>query len=154
MATDGLFLEDSDGGQRANPSEAEISAAIARIGDSLDHCILHLPGGAFVQTAGGRNRLFIEYGDASGLFESAKTDFDAAMVAGVFAAAMAGNDAWKAQYVFERTGEAQGGAETSPAGGSLNDQLLGSVKRELNREASRGIGNLVRKGIRSFTDRR
>ncbi|MFP4432189.1 MAG: hypothetical protein ACOCW6_07550 [Spirochaetota bacterium] len=173
MATDGMFLEDSDGGRKNNPSEADIRATIARIGDSLDHCILHLPGDAFVQTAGGQNRLLIQYADASGFFESATADFDSATVGSIFAAAMAGDDAWKGQYVFEKTGEAEGeteaggggasrmdrpaspeGSATPVAGGSLKDQLLGSVKRELNREASRGIGNLVRKGIRSLTDRR
>jgi hypothetical protein len=173
MATDGLFLEDSEGGIQNNPTESHIAATLGRIGDTIDHCILHLPGDAFVQTAGGRNRLLIQYADASGFFESAKSDFDTATVSGIFAAAMAGDDAWKGQYVFEKTGEAEGETEaggggasrmdrpggpeepTTPgAGGSLKDQLLGSVKRELNREASRGIGNLVRKGIRSLTDRR
>lgn len=176
MATDGLFLEDSEGNRRANPSASDIAATLRQIGDTLDHCILHLPGDAFVQTAGSRNRLLIQYADASGFFESAKSDFDTATVGSVFAAAMAGDDAWKGQYVFEKTGKAGAAAETVPAGdsgpnrmdrpagpdgpatpgagGSLKDQLLGSVKRELNREASRGIGNLVRKGIRSLTDRR
>lgn len=158
----GIILEDSEGGRQGNPTESQIRATIERIGDSLDHCILHLPGGEFVQTAGDRDRLLIQYSDAGEIVESAGAEFDAAQVTRIFMAAVSGNDEWKQEFVSRKTGgggeaETPGTAETAgteSSGGSLKEQLFGSVKRELNREASRGLGNLVRKGIRTFSGRR
>jgi hypothetical protein len=170
-----IFLEDSDGSHQNNPSEAQITATLERIGSSLDHCILHLPGESFVQTAGDSSGLLIEYGDATGLYASDGSDFDVATVARVFAEAAAGRDGWKNEFSFRKTDEAPGGADAggrsfrmpgvgsgtgttggagAGTGGSLKDQLLGQVKREISREASRGVGNIVRKGIRGIMGRR
>ncbi len=157
------FLEDSEGRHQNDPSEAQIAATLERIGRSLDHCVLHLPGEAFVQTAGDASGLFVEYGDASGQYASDRSDFDVAAVTRIFAEAAAGRDGWKREFAFRPSG---GGAETGGAEmgktssgrlgtpGSLKDQLLGQVKRELGREASRGVGNVIRKGIRGIIGRR
>ncbi|MFW6228221.1 MAG: hypothetical protein ACOC2V_02075 [Alkalispirochaeta sp.] len=178
-----FFLEDSDGGMQDNPSEAQIAAILERIGTSLDHCVLHLEGDYFVQTAGDTSGLLLQYSDSSGFYESPATDFDVATVARIFADSAAGRDGWKQKYVFHRT-DGPGGAEESVSpetsrgssfrmpgtgtgsaneagagtlagagGGSFKDQLLNQVKREIGREASRGVGNLIRKGIRGISRR-
>jgi len=134
-----ILLEDSDGGIQNNPSEAQIRATLERIGSSLDHCVLHLPGDAFVQTAGDASGLLLEYGDATGLYASDRSDLDVATVTRIFSEAAAGGDGWKGEFSFRNTDEASGRAA---AGGSLKDQLLGQVKREISREASRGVGNV------------
>ncbi|MFP4373121.1 MAG: hypothetical protein ACLFPO_02220 [Spirochaetaceae bacterium] len=157
-----VILEDSNGGRIADPSESQILSTVEQIGDSLDHCILHLGDEEFLQTAGERNRLFIEYADVGGMFRSAKTDFDATTVARIFASAGQGSHGWKREYVFERTGAGDGvaGARVAGAGtgagaeASLKDQLLDSVKKGVQREASYGVGRMVRGLIRNVTRRR
>jgi hypothetical protein len=145
-----IFLEDSNGGTLNTPSEAQIAATLEQVGSSLDHCILHLPGDAFVQTAGGGSGLLVQYGDASGMYESDRSDFDVATVTRMFSEAAAGVDRWKREFSFRKTDEPGGGTGSE---GSLKEQLLGQVKREIGREASRGVGNLIRKGIRGITGR-
>lgn len=177
-----IFLENSDGGSQSTPSEGQIAATLKRIGSSLDHCVLHLPGDAFVQTAGDASGLLLQYGDESGLYESDRSDFDVATVTRVFSEAASGGDGWKREITFRKTADAPGGAgaETgeesgvggrsfrmlgggvgtggaaggdTASGGSLKDQLLRQVKREISRGASRGVGNLIRKGIRGIIGR-
>jgi hypothetical protein len=146
-----IFLEDSDGRRQNNPSEGQIVATLERIGSSLDHCILNLPDDSFVQTAGGGSGLLVQYRDASGMYESDRSDFDVATVARVFAEAATGGDGWKREHSFQKIDDAVSGAVP---GGSLKDQLLGHMKREISRETSRGVGNLIRKGIRGLSGRR
>lgn len=160
-----VILEDSNGSRIADPSESQILRTVEHIGDSLDHCILHLGGEEYLQTAGEHNRLFIEYADAAGMFRSAKTDFDAGTVARIFADAIEGAYGWKREYVFDRTGAGAGvadggtGSEAQPGGArasgtSVKDQLLDSVKKGVQREASYGVGRMVRGLIRNVTRRR
>lgn len=152
-----VILEDSNGGRFTDPSESQILSTVEHIGNSLDHCILHLGDDEYLQTAGERNRLFIEYSDVGGMFRSTKTDFDAATVARIFTAAGQGAHGWKREYVFERTGAGAGvaGAGTgAESDGSLKDQLLDSVKKGVQREASYGVGRMVRGLIRNVTRRR
>ncbi len=152
-----VILEDSNGGRIADPSESQILSTVEHIGDSLDHCILHLGDEEYLQTAGERNRLFIEYADVGGMFRSAKADFDAATVARIFTSAGQGSHGWKREYVFERTDTGAGAAGTGTgagAEGSLKDQLLDSVKKGVQREASYGVGRMVRGLIRNVTRRR
>ena len=166
-----VILEDSNGCRVADPSESQILSTVEHIGDSLDHCILHLGDEEYLQTAGEHNRLFIEYADAAGMFRSAKTDFDAVTVARIFADAMQGAYGWKREYVFDRTGAGAGvadgdtGSEAQPGGArssgtsgasgtSVKDQLLDSVKKGVQREASYGVGRMVRGLIRNVTRRR
>jgi len=176
-----FFLEDSEGGRQDNPSEAQIAATLERIGTSLDHCVLHLSGGDFVQTAGDASGLLVQYSDSSGFYESGASDFDVATVARIFTDFAAGSNGWKQKYAFQRTDGPDGAEEsaspegsrggsfrmpgsgaggtggtdpgTPAGGGSFKDQLLNQVKREIGREASRGVGNLIRKGIRGITRR-
>ncbi|NBF41262.1 MAG: hypothetical protein GVY14_12695 [Spirochaetes bacterium] len=160
-----VILEDSNGGRVADPSESQILSTVEQIGNSLDHCILHLGGDEYLQTAGERNRLFIEYSDVGGMFRSTKTDFDAVTVGQIFAAAMQGSQGWKREYVFDRTGAGAGvadggtGAEAHSGGArasgtSVKDQLLDSVKKGVQQEASYGVGRMVRGLIRNVTRRR
>ena len=152
-----VILEDSKEGRIADPSESQILSTVEHIGDSLDHCILHLGDEEYLQTAGERNRLFIEYADVGGMFRSAKTDFDAATVARIFTSAGQGSCGWKREYVFERMdagAEAAGAGKGAVAEGSLKEQLLDSVKKGVQREASPGVGRMVRGLIRNARRRR
>ncbi len=171
MSTVGIYLEDSNGSCIQAPSDAQIRATLEQLGGALEHCILHLPGGAFVQTAGEPGRLVLEYADAEGRYESDHADLDVSTVASIFAAASIGDQGWKREHAFTRTGDGPvGGSGPQAAGvedaapaeqlhheqnpererGSVKDDLLGGLKREISREASRGMRNLVRKGMRSF----
>lgn len=176
MASASIFLEDSHGGHQNDPTPAQIAATVERVGDSLDHCVLHLPGDAFVQTAGSPGALLIQYADATGMYESGDASFDATTVARVFTEAMRGTDGWKREFSFERTGDAEvsddertgatprtasgtGTMETRGSDGaahtneSMKDQIVRSVKQDIARQASRGVSNLIRRGIRSITGR-
>ncbi|MFP4484849.1 MAG: hypothetical protein ACOCYG_04230 [Spirochaetota bacterium] len=153
-----VFLEDSNGKHRNDPSDAEIAATLEQIGVSLDHCVLHLAGEAFVQSAGDASGLLVQYGDGSGVYESDRSDLDVATVTRIFVEAAAGRDGWKSEHTFHRL---SGGPETGQASpdsgrmqGSLKDQLLGRVKREIGREASQGVGRVIRRGIRGIMGRR
>ncbi len=169
-----VVLEDSLGTRVENPGEEQISGAIEKIGSTLDFCVLHLGTGSYVQTAGDQNRLLIEYSESGRTFASSRTDFDARTVAGVFVDAMQGRNGWKEEYTFTpigapgdsgrdrepsdpgQFGEAPGrsAAGTRAEDLSVKDQLLGSVKRQVSREASYSIGSLIRRLIRGFTRRR
>lgn len=175
MGNGSVFLEDSEGRRHAEPSAEQIGELLHQIGGRLDHCILHLPGDAFLQCAGDKSGLLIQYSDGQELFESGKSDFDPSTVASIFSKAMNGDMSWRNEYVFHPMGNPAGGDTASSTGsafarggstdrdsddagagateGSLKDQLLRAAKREIKRETSRGIGNLVRKGIRSITGR-
>lgn len=120
MGTGVVRLEDSNGQEVSNPSEAQIRETIAAVGTDIEHCILHLSDDSFVQTAGDRDRLLIEYSDSNGFFESGRVDFDAETVANIFAEAMNGNHTWKTEYNFSRSGEpsGSGGAESGRGGAS------------------------------------
>lgn len=171
MGEGSVFLEDSEGRRHADPSAEEVRELVHQIGGSLEHCILHLPGHAFLQCAGDASGLLIQYSDGRELFESGKSDFAPSTVAEIFIKAMNGDIGWKDEYVFRSSGSTAGGERVSAigsgfpgtgqvdrdgagaTGGSLKDQLLRAAKREISSEASRGLGNLVRKGIRSITRR-
>jgi hypothetical protein len=153
-----IMLEDSEGNRIVDPSEDQIASVIEKIGGKLDHCILHLGSGKFLQTAGSRNQLLLQYDDGSGLFESSRTDFDAQTVSRIFVSALNGQVDWKTTYDFSRASagggdEPSGRAESadtssSRSGGrrSLKDQLIDSVKRE----TESGINQIVRQGVRGI----
>jgi hypothetical protein len=101
-------LEDSTGKMVDNPTPEQIEAAIGDVGSRTDHCILHLPGESFVQTAGSRDRLFVQYSDGGEIMESDRIDFDAATVARIFVDAMEGSSGWKSDYVFASAGGGAG----------------------------------------------
>ena len=148
MGNGSVFLEDSEGRRHADPSAEQIGELLHQIGGQLDHCILHLPGDAFLQCAGDKSGLLIQYSDGRELFESGKSDFDPSTVASIFTKAMNGDKSWRDEYGFHPLGNTAGSDNDT-----LKDQLLRAAKREIKRETSRGIGNLVRKGIRSITGR-
>ena len=175
MGNGSVFLEDSEGHRHADLSPEQIGELLQQIGGKLDHCILHLPGDTFLQCAGDKSGLLIQYSDGRELFESGKSDFDPSTVAAIFGKAINGDMSWREEYVFRPLGSAAGGDTAASIGtgfaprgstvresdeasaggneGSLKDQLLRAAKSEIKRETSRGIGNLVRKGIRSITGR-
>lgn len=168
MATGSAFLEDSNGGRVDSPSEESIRSTVEKVGAGLDHCILHLGGASYVQTAGDHNRLLLQYADETGMHESAKVDFDVETVTAVFVGALNGNNSWKTEYNFRSAtggnapqstsaGRPIGGGAPSGSsgrGGSIKDQVLGQVKREVSREASYGLGSVIRRFLRSLFGRR
>ena len=161
MAT--ITLEDSNGATISNPSEVQISEALGRIGAGIDHCSLSLPSDSFVQAAGGQNQLFVEYRDSSGMYSSAKKDFDVVSVTRIFVDAMSGKDGWKTDYNFQRNED--GGAEASPAresrirgmagaaggaGKRFGGQMAGQARREASSEVSYGVSRIIRQFVRSL----
>lgn len=156
MQTQNSSLEDSNGKIIDNPSKEQVLAAVERLGAGLDHCILSIGTGSdFVQSAGSKNKLCIQYRDASGMFESARGDFDAATVGRVFIEALNGADGWKSEFVFEpmetpETGRTAGDERPGPGPQkSLKDELLDMAARgvadKLNRFAKKGLGGLFGK---------
>ncbi|TVQ19137.1 MAG: hypothetical protein EA382_16920 [Spirochaetaceae bacterium] len=158
-----ITMEDSNGATISNPSEAQIAETLGRIGAGIDHCSLSLPGDSFVQAAGAHNQLFVEYRDASGIYTSAKKDFDATAVARIFVDAMNGKEGWKTDYNFQR-GEDGGGDAAQPresrirgmagaagdASKRFGSQMVGEARREVSSEASYGVSRVIRQFIRSL----
>ncbi|TVQ26132.1 MAG: hypothetical protein EA383_06285 [Spirochaetaceae bacterium] len=160
MAT--ISLEDSTGATISNPSEAQIGETLDRIGSGIDHCIINLPNDSFVQAAGEHNRLFVEYRDGSGMYSSAKRDFDTAAVTRIFADAIGDKDGWKTDYNFQpKEGDAGETAQAresrirgmagaaSGAGKRFGSQMAGQARREISSEASYGVSRFIRNLIRS-----
>jgi hypothetical protein len=156
-----MYLEDSNGRIHQSPSSELIHDTLDQIGGSLDHCILSLSDDSFVQAAGQPGRLLVQYGESDALFESTRADFDVATVARIFTDAMAGNDGWKTEFEFQPVDGAPGasgtpgnpssaGRDTPQSGGSLKDQILGSVRQQAGREISNGVGRIARKALRRF----
>jgi hypothetical protein len=154
-----MYLEDSNGRILENPTPSQVTAALEQVGTTIDHCVLGLAGDSFVQTTGGPGRLLVQYGGPQGLFESARSDFDVATVSRIFTDAMNGSDGWKSEYTFAPAGTASAAPGTASAapgtapGGSLKDQIMGSVRQQAEREVSYGFGRMVRRLIRSVIGR-
>ena len=157
-----ITLEDSTGARVENPSEAHISEALGRIGAGSEHCSLSLSDDSFVQAAGGQNQLLVQYRDASGMFESAKTDFDVQAVTRIFVDAMNGSNSWKTDYNFqpaddgEAAGEQRGSRIRGMAGNAGNasrqfgSRVADQARREATSEISWKISRFVRETIRSI----
>jgi hypothetical protein len=152
-----MYLEDSDGKIIDNPSEAQLVSVLSRIGNGLDHCVLTYtePAGQewFIQSAGSKAGLLLQYDDGSGLCESTRCDFDVATVKRVFMDAAKGGKAWKTEFSFrladrpEQAAAAPGSAGPGPGGEkSLKDQVLDAVKQG----SMSGAGDLIQKGVKSF----
>lgn len=160
------FLEDSTGAHIENPDEAQISEGLSRIGAGCDFCGLSFSENSFVQAAGEQNKLFVQYRDKSGLFESAKTDFDVQTVTKIFMDAMNGKDSWKTDYNFqpaesdEATGEqkdsrVRGMADAAgSASKNFGSRMASQAKREATSEVSMKVSRLVRDSIRSILRKR
>jgi hypothetical protein len=159
MELHAIVLEDSDGNHQNNPSEDRILSTLEKIGGALEHCILHLGDAGFIQTAGSKDRLLIQYSDASGMYESTRSDFDAVTVGRIFIDAMNGGTGWKTEHNFtpmdapggsgSQDGVGRSESRSVEGGGqkrSLKDQLFDAVKKE----TQSGIGRLIRKGTKGF----
>jgi hypothetical protein len=155
-----MYLEDSDGKIIENPTEAQLVSVLNLIGGGLDHCVLTFADSTgrewFVQTAGSKAGLLLQYSDASGQYESTRSDFDVATVGRVFLDAAKGVQAWKKEFAFRQTdGPEQASAPTGSrepdrqaAGGerSFKDQLLDAVTNGSLSSA----GSIIRKGVKSI----
>lgn len=156
MISDSITLEDSDGKTVKNPTEAQIISTLEKIGSTLDHCILDLGDPGFLQAAGSKGRLLIQYSDGSDMYESVKSDFTAAAVGKIFLDAMSGRTEWKKEFAFTSmndtggSGKSQGAATGhGPAEAqnrSFKEGILGTVKNEV----SSGIGRLISKAVKGI----
>jgi hypothetical protein len=162
MSDSAITLEDSNGTVIHGPSAADIRSALERIGRDLEHCILDLgASGGFVQAAGSRGRLTLQYRDETGMYESARSDLDAATAERVFTDALNGSYAWKNELQFKPMDE---GAPPTPAGDgaapsaapssgprkSLAEDLMDAARRE----AASKLKGLVGKGIRGLFNKK
>ena len=151
-----IELECSDGKIIQNPGKTEADDTIAKIGNELDFCILS-DGDDFIQTAASDGGLLVQYKDAGGMFESARSDFDCGTVQDFFRQFLDRKDDWKSSAEFTtmdsgETASDAGASENSRAAGpkkSLKETLMDSVKNEavnsVNRAAKKVTRNLFRK---------
>lgn len=152
MSMQNVTLEPSDGPTIQNPTKEQVRSTLERIGNGLDHCILSYgTKEEFVQAAGGRNRLLIQYSDARGMFESARNDLDVAVVERVFADALGGATGWKTEISFRPMDAPEGTGSSprqtpSPSRKSPEQELLDAAKRA----AKAGVGRLVKGGLRGL----
>jgi hypothetical protein len=147
-------LEDSSGKISVPGNVTEVTEMVDRLGKGLDHCILS-DGDIFIQAAGSDPRLVVEYGDASGHYESADLH-SAGTVKDLFSAFFQKDSSWKTMVTFSPVETASSGfAESTGAGaGGAHetrqqdppDSLLESVKREVKNNLSR----VVRRGVRNI----
>jgi hypothetical protein len=152
MPSTNVTLEPSEGSSIRNPTREQIRSMLERIGNGLDHCILELGAETeYVQAAGARNRLLVQYRDAIGMFESVRSDLDVAAVERVFVDAMGGAMGWKTELTFrpmdtpEGAGSPPRAASSSPKR-SPEEELLDAAKRK----AKAGIDRLVKGGLRKL----
>ncbi len=162
MQSEKIFLEDSNGKIVNNPSEEDISAALENIGTKTEHCILNLDSDiSFIQAAGSKNSLFIQYSDNSGIYESSRNDMKVSEVSEIFKSASHGDTNWKKRMEFSLIDSNAGKADSGKsccAGNpsccsnentqkkSFKDQILDAVKYEATANATK----VVRKGIRNL----
>ena len=155
MSVKKVYIEDSNGNITNDPGKEQIRALVERIGGDLDFCILNLgEEHGFVQAAGSKNRLLIQYRDASGMYDSEDSDFSVETVTKIFSDTIAGNTDWKKQYAFSLSDTPAGGSGSaynaekvqSDAKRTLKDHLVDAVKSEAAYKAkriiSKGIGGL------------
>lgn len=152
MSSMNVSLEPSEGPTIQNPTRQQVRSMLDRIGNGLDHCILSYgTEEEFLQAAGSRNRLLIQYRDAGGTFESVRSDLDVAFVERAFVGAMSGATGWKTELTFrpldapEGGGSAPRGTSSSPKK-SPEQELLDAAKRA----AKAGVGRLVKGGLRGL----
>ncbi len=171
MGINQASLEDSNGKRIANPGGEQILGTLNRIGTSIEHCILELGSSDdFIQAAGSRDRLLVQYRDSTGMYESARSDLDSKTVGQMLMDAIAGKNGWKSDFEFslmesfgsadesgtaEASASASGGASRGPGGitdnpeRSLKDQLMDTVKKE----AVSGVNRLLKKGVKGLFGR-
>lgn len=162
---DRIVLEDSNGRETVNPSPDQIRATVEQVGSNLTHCILHLGGQRFVQTAGNPGSYWVEFDDGS----STEAVLDSAAVTRIFTEAQEDRRDWIRDFPLRkatggeaapeggeeiRTGEVdrdgQGQPGEKPGSGSLKDEIM----RTAGREVRTGINRLVRGAIRRATGSR
>jgi len=152
MSLHNVTLEPSEGPTVQNPTKEQVRSMLGRIGSGLDHCILSYgTEDEFVQAAGGKNRLLIQYSDAGGMFESVRSDLDVAVVERAFIDAMSGVTSWKTELTFQPMDAPKGGGP-APRGNSSSpkrspeQEMLDAAKRA----AKAGVTRLVKGGLRGL----
>lgn len=164
-----MDLERSDGKITQNPGKAEIDQVVDGIGREYDFCILG-EGDSFVQTAGSEDGLLVQYRDAGGMFESVRSDLDAAAVKDIFSQFLNGQADWKTSMEFSPMDMGGAGADSGAAadsGGGIKtgtaddsqearteksfaDQLKDSVKKEAMNSVNRAARKITRGVFRKF----
>lgn len=152
MSMENVTLEPSEGSSIRNPTREQVRSMLERIGNGLDHCILE-PGTetGYVQACGGAGRLLLQYRDATGMFESVRSDLDVAAVERVFLDAMGGATAWKKELAFRSLDvPGQSGstphAAAAPSRPSPEQELLDAARRK----AKAGIDRFMKRGIQGL----
>ncbi len=102
MSDQAYAIEPSSGPTVRQPSEEQVRCIVERVGQDLEHCILTIPGGDFLQTTGEYGKLWFQYVDASGVHTCTADFMPNAEVARVFDEALRGDFSWKQRYSFER----------------------------------------------------
>ncbi len=144
-----MELELSDGKFISDPSIQEVEDAVRKTSaSSLDHCILSR-GEDFIQTAGGRGGLILQYHDSQGMFESSRECSEDEVVS-MFTGFFNGGNEWKGTVSFQSTGRGgDGSARTGPqvpgGGFSLKDTITSAIKQETTGNVSR----MARRAVRS-----
>ncbi|AFG36448.1 hypothetical protein [Spirochaeta africana] len=170
-----IRLEDSTGKTVANPTAQQVRDTVGRIGGDLDHCILELADGGFLQTAGSRGQLFIEYGDQTGSLQEAERNYDNESAGDVFVLAMRSPAEALAQLGVDGVGAGQSGSRARAAGAtgtagasgaasaaagitgsdaagaasraSLKDTILSTAKQQASREVQFTLRRFIRRAV-------
>lgn len=133
-----MQLEDSNGKVTHAKSEEDVKTAVAQIGETTDHCILH-DNDSFIQAAGEPSNLHLEYRDSSGYYEADEA-LSRQRVAELFAAFFRKDSSWKTQCAFSPIQETSQQRKHE----SLSDTVIGSIQGELKNSFSR----MLRRGVR------
>jgi hypothetical protein len=149
-----MKLELSDGKIIHSPGQHDIDDAIARIGSTLDHCILS-EGDDYIQTAGGVGQFLIQYQAGGASFESTSSAVSAEQVKEIFRDYLAGGDSCKTMISFQSMTTGGGTEAVSQTGGSRDPASFtpGSLKQTFTNAAKQEAVNSVSYMIRRFVRR-
>lgn len=136
-----MELEDSNGTVTQPGSSADVAAVVRRLGNGIDHCILS-DGDLFLQAAGSDPELTVQWGDGSNLYEASETLSEQTAI-DLFSAFYECDPSWKTKVSFV---PAEGGGSAPSGGRSLKDDVMSSVKGEIQY----GISGLIRRAIRNI----
>lgn len=154
-----MRLEDSNGKFLDPVSEEDMNGVLAKIGSSLDFCILS-DGDDFIQTAGSEDGLLIQYRDSSGQYESDDSSLSLDMVKKIFLSYLNKDASWKTEVTFSVQDDGAGddtrmnkdrdaGLNSGPKDISV-DSLKNMVVNAVKNEAGGGVSRMIKRFIRNI----
>jgi hypothetical protein len=154
-----MRLEDSNGKILDPINEVDMNGVLAKVGSSLDFCILSI-GDDFIQAAGSEGGLLIQYRDSSGQYESDDSSLSLDMVKKIFLSYLNKVGSWKTEVSFSNQDDGAGDdtrmnqdQDTRLNSGSEDisiESLKNMVVKAVRNEAGGGVSRMIKRFIRNI----